>query len=60
MASWSIRNGAIRPNRIIIDTGIGFGKTSRHNIQILQNLESFHKLGFKVLINVWPDIVYFK
>ena len=42
----------INKNRIIIDPGIGFGKTSKHNIQILQNLKIFHKLGCNVLIGL--------
>ena len=45
------KNG-IKKNRIIIDPGIGFGKTSKHNIQILQNLRIFHKLGCNVLIGL--------
>ena len=42
----------IKKNRIILDPGIGFGKTSKHNIQILQNLKKFHKLGCNILIGV--------
>ena len=45
------KNG-IKKNRIIIDPGIGFGKTSKHNIQILQNLKIFHKLGCGILIGL--------
>ena len=42
----------IKKNRIIIDPGIGFGKTSRHNIQILKNLRIFHKLKCNILIGL--------
>ena len=42
----------INKNKIIIDPGIGFGKTSKHNIQILQNLKIFHKLGCNILIGL--------
>ena len=45
------KNG-IKKKRIIIDPGIGFGKTSKHNIQILQNLRIFHKLGCNILIGL--------
>jgi len=45
------KNG-IKRNRIIIDPGIGFGKTSKHNIQILQNLRIFHKLRCNILIGL--------
>ena len=42
----------IKRNRIIVDPGIGFGKTSSHNIQILQNLKIFHKLKCNILIGL--------
>ncbi len=34
---------------IILDPGIGFGKTLKHNIALLNNLETFHSLGFPVM-----------
>ena len=46
------KKNKINKNRIIIDPGIGFGKTSKHNIQILQNLKIFHKLGCNILIGL--------
>ncbi|PPR35696.1 MAG: Dihydropteroate synthase [Alphaproteobacteria bacterium MarineAlpha6_Bin4] len=45
------KNG-IKRKRIIIDPGIGFGKTSKHNIQILQNLKIFQKLKCNILIGL--------
>ena len=45
------KNG-IKKNRIIIDPGTGFGKTSKHNVQILQNLRIFHKLRCNILIGL--------
>ena len=42
----------IKKNRIIIDPGIGFGKTSKHNVQILQNLKIFNKLGCYTLVGL--------
>jgi dihydropteroate synthase len=36
--------------RICIDPGIGFGKTFRHNLDILQQLTLFHGLGVPVLV----------
>jgi dihydropteroate synthase len=39
-------------NRIIIDPGIGFGKTVEHNFSILKNIATFKNLGFPVLIGV--------
>jgi len=35
---------------IIIDPGIGFGKTFKHNLQILKNLDSFQELNRPILI----------
>jgi dihydropteroate synthase len=35
---------------IIIDPGIGFGKTVEHNLQILKHLEVFKTLGCPVLV----------
>jgi dihydropteroate synthase len=36
--------------RIIIDPGIGFGKTLTHNLVILKNLTAFSDLGQPVLL----------
>jgi dihydropteroate synthase len=38
--------------KIILDPGIGFGKTSEHNFEIIRNLQSFVKIGFPVMIGV--------
>ena len=35
--------------KIIIDPGIGFGKTYKHNIEIVRNLALFHTLGCPIL-----------
>ena len=37
-------------HRIVIDPGIGFGKTIAHNLEILSRLTLFHTLGCGVLI----------
>ncbi|MCL4326185.1 MAG: dihydropteroate synthase [Candidatus Thermoplasmatota archaeon] len=39
-------------DNIIIDPGIGFGKTVEHNIDILKNLSSFKSLGYPIAIGV--------
>ena len=41
---FAVSNG-IRRERIIIDPGIGFGKTVEHNLQILANLNRFAAIG---------------
>jgi len=40
----------IRRDRIIVDPGIGFGKTLDHNLELLRNLSIFHGLGCPVLL----------
>lgn len=39
----------VKPERIVIDPGFGFGKTVAHNLTLLRNLYHFHELGFPVL-----------
>jgi dihydropteroate synthase len=38
--------------QIIIDPGIGFGKTVDDNLQILHNLQKLKALGFPVLLGI--------
>lgn len=35
---------------IILDVGIGFGKTLEHNLKLLKNLRNFEDLGYELLI----------
>lgn len=42
-------SSGIRRERIIIDPGIGFGKTVEHNLQILASLERFTAIGSVLL-----------
>ena len=44
-----LANG-ISANRLIIDPGIGFGKTFEHNIEILKSLDEFKALGIPILL----------
>jgi len=37
-------------SRIVVDPGIGFGKTLDHNLLLLKNLSIFHGLGCPVLL----------
>jgi dihydropteroate synthase len=43
-------SAGVDPSAIIIDPGIGFGKTIDHNLQILRNLNHFHDLNAPLLI----------
>ena len=36
--------------KIIIDPGIGFGKTLKHNLSLISNISLFHSLGFPILV----------
>ncbi|HHT9108249.1 MAG TPA: dihydropteroate synthase [Candidatus Wunengus sp. YC63] len=40
----------IDENKIILDPGIGFGKTLRQNLEILKRLREFKSMGFPILI----------
>tara|TARA_B110000263_G_scaffold113273_1_gene98853 strand:- start:337 stop:723 length:387 start_codon:yes stop_codon:yes gene_type:complete len=42
----------INEKQIIIDPGIGFGKTINHNDEIIRNLSDIKALGFPVLIGL--------
>ncbi|MFC1708872.1 dihydropteroate synthase [Candidatus Omnitrophota bacterium] len=42
----------ISSDRIIVDPGIGFGKTLGHNLEILRNLKEFKVLGMPILLGV--------
>jgi dihydropteroate synthase len=43
-------NSGIKEGNIIIDPGIGFGKTFDHNFTLLKRLKEFEDLGFPILI----------
>jgi dihydropteroate synthase len=42
----------IRRERLILDPGFGFGKALEHNYQLLNQLETFHKLGLPLLVGI--------
>ena len=42
----------IERSRIVIDPGIGFGKTVDHNLALIRDLDLFHGLGCPVLLGV--------
>jgi dihydropteroate synthase len=46
---WITSNGIDR-KRLIIDPGIGFGKTLQHNLSILKHLEKFSALNLPLLL----------
>ena len=40
----------IDKDKIIVDPGIGFGKTTEHNLEILKRLDEFKTLGYPLMI----------
>jgi dihydropteroate synthase len=45
-------DGGVSPRKIMIDPGIGFGKTVEHNLEILARLNEFKVLGKPVVVGV--------
>ena len=46
------RSAGISSNRLIIDPGIGFGKTAQHNLRILANLREFLQLEQPLMVGL--------
>jgi dihydropteroate synthase len=44
------RNGGVSSEKLILDPGIGFGKTVRQNLEILGSLDRFAAAGFPLLV----------
>jgi dihydropteroate synthase len=40
----------VEPENVIVDPGIGFGKTQEHNLALLRRLDAIVELGFPVLV----------
>ena len=51
VASQAVDRG-IDSSRIMIDPGIGFGKTLDHNLEILRHLMQFRGIGYPLLVGV--------
>lgn len=47
--NWAVDNG-LNEEDLLIDPGIGFGKTSAHNLQILRELAVFRSLGRPIVV----------
>jgi len=43
-------SGIDKLDNIILDPGIGFGKTQKHNVQIIKRLDKFLDLGYPLMI----------
>jgi dihydropteroate synthase len=49
-AASQAETAGVRPDRIILDPGIGFGKTFDHNLILLNRLREFQELGRPILL----------
>jgi len=48
---FALDNG-IKSENIIIDAGIGFGKTKKHNFEIINRMDELASLGFPIMLGV--------
>ncbi len=46
----TFKAAGIDPRRIMLDPGVGFGKTAQHNLDILSNIHAFRSFNHPVLI----------
>ena len=44
------KKAGISDDKIILDPGVGFGKSYEQNLEVMGNLRSFHTLGYPVLL----------
>ncbi len=44
------KSQGLMPEQIILDPGLGFGKTLDHNLSILKHLSTFKELGYPILL----------
>ena len=44
------RQAGVSDSRIMIDPGIGFGKTAEHNLEVLRRLSEFQSLGHPIVV----------
>jgi dihydropteroate synthase len=52
LASADMISQGVGSDQVLVDPGFGFGKTLQHNMQILNNIGHFSKLGFPVLVGL--------
>jgi dihydropteroate synthase len=49
--AYALDNGISR-DKLILDPGIGFGKLYEHNIELIKNVDKFHKIDLPILLAV--------
>jgi dihydropteroate synthase len=47
--NWAVDHG-LKEDNLLVDPGLGFGKTTAHNLEILRNLRTFRSLGRPVVL----------
>ncbi len=47
--NWAVDNG-LKEENLLIDPGLGFGKTTAHNLEILRDLAGFRSLGRPIVV----------
>jgi dihydropteroate synthase len=45
-----LEEAGVAPGRIAVDPGLGFGKTTAHNLELLRRLDEIASLGYPVLV----------
>jgi dihydropteroate synthase len=45
-----VRQAGVSEDKIILDPGIGFGKTYEHNLEVMRHLDVFASLGYPLLL----------
>ncbi|WP_394240245.1 dihydropteroate synthase [Vibrio astriarenae] len=50
----------LKRDMLILDPGFGFGKTLKHNYQLLEHLDKFHQLGLPLLAGMSRKSMIFK
>ncbi len=46
----ALEQAGIERSRVVLDPGVGFGKTAQHNLEILSHIKQFRSLGRPVLV----------
>jgi dihydropteroate synthase len=47
--NWAVDNG-LKEENLLIDPGLGFGKTTAHNLELLRSLATFRSLGRPIVV----------
>ncbi len=58
----ALSRAGLPQQRIVLDPGIGFGKTAQHNVTILKNIDRFEEFGLPLYVglsnkSVWGELL---